>query len=337
MFGLTLSGEDILKHHEYSFGVLYGLKSEDVAYEAEYVNRQFFPTIRLFGYDMPEKYQNLFQNTAGDKESYFERRQGGGIEITTPVLQTWQTTVSLLTGYDYCQFSALTDLETLRDPLPDEGVLSGASAGILFDRFRNFRYPDEKVGQSLLLKYTWYNDALGSDFHFNKFTGALDIRLPMPFLRSHLLRLKAAGGLIDGEIPVQGVFQAGGFLFDAPSTIPEEPQWYLRGYEENAFAGDRVIVGTVEYRMPFWSPQRTIWGGRFFIDSIIGSAFYETGDAWHSDAQDLDLKHGVGGELTLNVGAYYGKYPVSLSVGFARGLDAELGESQIYFKGVMSR
>jgi outer membrane protein insertion porin family len=332
MLGLTLSGEDILEQHEYSLAVLYGLKSEDIAYEVEYINRQFLPTIRLFGDDMPEKYHALFRNTAGEEEPYFERRQGFGIDIAVPVFRTHLTTVSVLAGYDYQTLSNLTDLAELSEPLPDEGTLSSASAGLLFDRIGDSRYPNEQSGQLVLLKYSRYDESLGSDFTIDEFTGELDVRLKVPFLRKHLLRLRTAGGLSEGETLEQGMFQLGGFLVNSPAHILEGPQFYLRGYEENAFAGDRVVVGTAEYRFPIWFPQRTIWGGRFFIDSITGSAFYETGDAWKDDERDLDLKQSVGGELTLNFGAYYGKYPINLGVGFARGLDDDLGESQVYFK-----
>jgi hypothetical protein len=330
--GLRLRGKDILEHHEYSVGLLYGLESQNISFDAEYINMQFSPTIHLFGYDLPEGYSDLFQNTEGKEKEYFERQQGFGVNILLPVYRTRNSTLSLRTGYEYQKLSALTDLETLSAPLPDEGTLSGASAGIVFDRPGTFRYPDEQAGQLLLLKYTRYDESLGSDFDINEFTGELDIRLKVPVMRTHLLNFRAAGGLSNEDILEQGVFQLGGFLFEQPPHILERPQFFLRGYEENAFAGDRVVVGTVEYRFPLWSPQRTVWGGRIFWDSIATRVFYETGDAWKNDERDLELKHSVGGELTLNLGVYYGRFPLSLGVGFAQGLDNDTGELQVYFR-----
>ncbi len=335
MLGLTLSGKDMLEQHTYSLTTLYGLKSQDAAYEAEYINQQFFPTIRLFGYDLPEKYADIFRNRQANEEEYFERRQGCGVNLLLPLIRSQHNSLSLVTGYEYQKRSALTDLAALNAPLPDEGVLAGASVGLLFADPGHYLYPDERTGEFALLQYTRYDESFGSDFTLDTFTGALDINLELPFLRRHLVRFSVVGGVSQGERPEQGVFQLGGsFVKEQRSWEPKHMlstrQFVLRGYKENTFVGDRVVVGTLEYRLPIWSPQRTLWGGRIFTDSLTASGFYETGDAWDNAERDLELKHSAGGELTLNFGLSYGKYPLSLGIGFAQGFDADSGKSQVY-------
>lgn len=185
-----------------------------------------------------------------------------------------------------------------------------------------------------LIKYKRYDETFGSDFTIDEVTREANLYLGVPFLRHHVLALRAAGGLSDGDLFTQGVFQLGGYTFEMESGIEYETKFFLRGYEENTFAGDRVVPGTVEYRFPLWFPQRTMWNGRILWDSIVRTAFFETGDAWNHSDDDADLNHSAEGELTLNLGLRHGRFPLSLGVGFAHGFDEDNGESHgsdLYF------
>lgn len=335
--GLNLEGEDYLEHHTYSSSVLYGVGSQRVAFDAEYLNKQFYPTVRVFGYDRAKGYSNLFQDNRGEDEDYWEREQGVGGDLRIPLYRTHGADLSLLTGYEYQQVKNLTDIDDLVPPWPDEGVLASASAGIVFESFNRTRYSiSPEKGGLLLIKYRRYDELFDSDFNIDELVGEANLYLGIPFLRNHVLALRAAGGLSDGDTLTQGVFQLGGYLFNMPSEVWYGPQFFLRGYEENVFAGDRIALGTVEYRFPLWFPQRTLWDGRILVDSLAGTAFFETGDAWDNRDDEVDFKYSAGGELTVNLGLRYGKMPVSLGVGFAYGFDQDQGKSQVFFKLILA-
>ncbi|MBD3307104.1 BamA/TamA family outer membrane protein [candidate division KSB3 bacterium] len=329
--GLTLSGNDILEQHAYALSVLYGLESGNASFDAQYLNTQFYPTIRLFGYDRPAEYSDLFVNAQGDDEDYWEQQQGGGIDVMMPLYRTLNTEISLLAGYEYQELTHLTDPDTLFAPRPDEGTLGKVSVGALWQHLKSAPYAiGSESGVQIFAEYTRNDEIFGSDYNIDEFLGEATLYVPSPVGRHHVLAVRALGGLSDGDTLAQGVFQLGGYTLNTQAALIYEPQIFLRGYEENAFTGDRVALGTVEYRVPIWFLQRTVWRGRILWDSIAGTAFFETGDAWHNADDEASLQSSAGVELTLNLGLRYGRWPLSLSLGFAQGFDEDTGESQVY-------
>ena len=175
----------------------------------------------------------------------------------------------------------------------------------------------------------WSAD-IGSDFQLDTVVGGTAIYLKVPKLRHHVLTLKAAGGFSDGDTLSQGIFQLGGYYLNIGSIELSDRQFYLRGYEEKAFSGNRLAVGTVEYRFPLRYPQRGFAKGWLFIDSIAGAMFYDIGNAWDGNANLSDFKGSVGAELRINFGLQYNEMPLTLRLGYAEGL-AEEGESQFFY------
>jgi len=329
--GLKLYGNDLLGQHAYALTLLYGFESQRLAFEAEYLNRQFYPDIRLFGYDYAYPYAKLLWNNRGEEVDYWERRQGFGGELQFPFYQTRRTTVTLTTGFEYTKLRQLTALQDLLPPDPDEGILSDVAASVVFDNTFQPRFAFfPKIGDRLLLQYRRYDEIFGSDFNINAVVAASTSYIPLPVGQDHLLVLKAAGGLSDGDTLAQGLFQLGGYGFKLQNDTSSVPQFVLRGYEGNLFSGDRVLLGTAEYRAPLAFPQRTIWHGRIFVDSISGALFVEGGDAWTSDVRERELKYSAGGEVVLHLGWKDGRRPMNIGIGVANGFDEERGETQVY-------
>lgn len=328
--GLSLTGQDHLEQHTYGITLLYGFDSQRLEVEAEYLNDQFYPTIRLFGYDRSELYSDLFRNPRGGEEDYWERQQGGGLELLIPVFRSRRSDWYLTAGYEYSLLDHLTDMNELLAPLPDDGALASVSAGLLMKSFDRYRYSiSPESGMFALLEYERNDELFGSDFNIHKAIGEVNVYLNS-FFKRHVIALKAAGGLSDGDTLTQGVFQLGGYGFGLETDIWYEPQLFLRGYETNSFAGDRVAVGTLEYRFPLWFPQHPLWGGRIFWDSLAGSVFVESGDAWDHSG-DPEFKSSAGAELLMQYGFRYGQLPLRFGIGFAHGFDEDEGENQIYF------
>lgn len=331
--GGKFTGADLLGEHSYSLSVLYGLKSKRFALDGEYVNKQFYPIVRVFGYDKANKYTDLALNTQDEKESYVEQEQAIGVDIEVPLFRSHRTTFSLTGGYEYTKLDNLTSLAELRAPFPERGILSKLSAGIVVRSFNYHRYSiSPESGVSVLAEYEKSDKRFGSDFNIDKVVGEVNVYLNS-FFRHHVLVLKAAGGLSKGDTLSQGVFWLGGYdLFSKQKKkLWDELQFYLRGYEVNNFSGHRIALGTVEYRFPIWFPQMTMWDGWILWDHIRGLIFFEGGDTWNA-GEDLDLKLSAGVEFETGFGIQHGRKPLSLSVGFAHGFDQDDGESQVYFR-----
>ncbi|MCP4397542.1 MAG: BamA/TamA family outer membrane protein [bacterium] len=332
LLGLNLGGGDKLGRHKYSLSLLYGLESNRMAFDAEYVNEQFFPTIGIVGYDRAVSYSDLFLNPQGGSEDYWERQQGGGIEIGIPLFRSLRSDLYITARYDFLEVSRLTKKEDLWQPLPDEGSLGNASSRIIWRSFERSRFSiSPEAGFLTSVRYRRYDEIFGSDFNIHEATGDLNLYLNLPF-QHHVLFLRGAGGISDGDTLQQGLFQIGGYLLDFETELIYEPKFHLRGYESTAYSGDRFVLGTVEYRFPLWYVQKPTLNGLLFWNSIAGNLFVDAGHAWKEESAEMDLQYSVGGELNLNIAYRYGRMPLGLRVGVAHGFDEELGETQLYFK-----
>jgi len=328
--GLGLAGSDALARHEYSLSAMYGFESNRFDLEGQYLNNQFFPSIGLFGYSKGVGYGDMFIAKDGDKEDYWELQQGGGIEIGFPIYRTNRTDAYLTAGYEYKEIEHLTDLDKLSAPYPDEGALGNASSRFIlrsFEEYQNSISPEKGVLTSV--RYRRYDEMFGSDFNISEVVGDLNLFVPTPF-KHHVLFLRGAGGVSDGDTLQQGLFQLGGYMWNFETQVIYEPTFYLRGYKDNVFKGDRFALATAEYRLPIWYANRTIFSGLFFLESFSGSAFFEAGDAWKDDTEDAELESSVGGDISARF--VYKRLHLQGYAGVAHGLDEENGETQVYFK-----
>lgn len=328
--GLATSGNDVLEQHRYSLALLYGSNSERLSASGIYQNTQFYPEITLFGHDVTTYLPDVFQNAEDDNDDYWQRDQVVGLRVSLPLYRSENTALYFSTGYRYQKMESLIAPEML-SPIPDEGVLSGISAGLTFGSLENYIYSISPE-QGFLTSLTYQHDdsAFGSDFDLDTAIGDTRVYLKVPKLDHHVLALKTAGGLSEGETLAQGVFRLGGTSISSVLARSDQRRFHLRGYESNALLGDRFALGSLEYRLPLWYPQRGLSKGWLFFDSIVGAAFYDIGNAWDGETDWDEFKAGVGGELRINLGLQYNTLPVTLRIGYAEGLDDELGESQVY-------
>ena len=327
--GINTVGQDVLAQHYYDLSVLYGLSSSRVGFYGLYRNTQFFPAITLFASDAANVFSDLFANAHGNAENYWQREQVAGLTVSLPVYRSQKADVAFSLGYRYKNLKPLTDLAKVA-PTPDEGQLSGLSAGVYLQHLKSSIYAISPES-GFLTSFTYRRDdqSLGSDFNLNTYVGDVRAYLPAPFFRHHILALRATGGVSEGDVPKQGVFQLGGFASNSVVAVLEQQRFFLRGYETNALAGERFALGSAEYRFPIWFPQRAIDAllTDLFVDSITGAVFYDFGNAWTGDVELSDFKSGVGAELRVNLKVSHA-IPLTIRLGFAKGLDSELGKAQ---------
>ena len=114
---------------------------------------------------------------------------------------------------------------------------------------------------------------LGGDFHFQKasiehqfYTKAGD--------HSQVWALRAMYGYGRGDLTEFNQFRLGG-------------QGSLRGYRDDQFRGDRMILGTLEYRFPL-------------SRKIQGAIFTDWGSAWDTGLKPKNVKGSVGVGVALN-------------------------------------
>ncbi len=127
-----------------------------------------------------------------------------------------------------------------------------------------------------------------------------------------------------------GEFNVFSLLEPISEPLFNKRDYALRGYAEGLpqLAGRRMQLATLEWRFPgsliergFMSPPLGIiqWSGALFAET--GAAYEESADGYYSS---------VGFELQAEVNLFYG-LTSRMRLGFANGLDSDIGEPRMYF------
>lgn len=137
----------------------------------------------------------------------------------------------------------------------------------------------------------------GGDFDYNKFT--FEDRHYFKVGRNQVVAVRGMLGFGDGSMPKSARYSAGG-------------QSTLRGYEDQQFEGDHMLLGTVEYRFPV-------------VNKVQAAVFTDFGGAWNNkyDLSDLHTSIGIGIMVDTPIG------PIRLDYG--RGEDG--GKTHFTFGG----
>lgn len=134
----------------------------------------------------------------------------------------------------------------------------------------NIFYPTEGTRTSLSVEYA----GLGGDFDYTKLTGSVQKYYKVG--HAQVLALRGSAGYANEDLPEAALFEVGG-------------QNSVRGYRDGQFSGNRMLMGTMEYRFPL-------------MNKVQGALFTDVGDAWggkswgswSSIEEDLDLHASVG-------------------------------------------
>lgn len=141
---------------------------------------------------------------------------------------------------------------------------------------------DPTRGKRLSFTGIWAGNGLGGDFDYFKFI--VENRLYYKVGHAHVIAVRLMGGIADGDMPYNDLFTLGG----ADN---------LRGYEDDEFRGDKMYLGTIEYRYPIAKKVQ----GVFFVDA--GNAWGGTDKVpWYHDKDELHVAGGLGFRVTTPIG-----------------------------------
>jgi hypothetical protein len=146
----------------------------------------------------------------------------------------------------------------------------------------------------------------------------------------------AAGAGSDGIRPFElgGVATADEFLAEPMlGTSPpfNRREFILRGYPDGLakLTGTNMRLLSGEWRFPVVRIERGWMAFPLGIDKIHANGFIDTGAAWTEGNSPDKPYTGIGSEVTLEL--VFGYWiPINLTIGFAHGLDDDLGEDQVY-------
>jgi outer membrane translocation and assembly module TamA len=217
--------------------------------------------------------------------------------------------------------------------LPERGLLAQLRTGWAYSTVRRFVYdisPSE--GAFLSVGVSAADPLIGSQFRNVTLTWTGQTYLRNPLWRLHVLALRYAGGVSEGDLGRRGVFGVGGF--PQVSIVDQLTQQIflggavMRGYPPNVRVGTQYHLAQVEYRFPLFRPQVGVSTLPFYVNRLYAGVFADVGDAFTGRLRDAEWRLGTGAELLIDFTLGY-FLAFTLRVGIARGwMDG--GETQGY-------
>ena len=202
---------------------------------------------------------------------YDDKRTGFVVSYGHPLTEFFTVYLSLKTERIKLTRSGISNYEPIG--LFDGRANSGTLSAVYDNRDDLF---NPKTGTFINASVQSAGGFFGGDEEFTK--TQLEIRKYIPVGKSMTLALRAWGGAVNGKsFSSSDVFYLGG----ADS---------LRGYHDNIFMGDRMILLNAELRFPI--AKLTVLSGAIFVDA---------GNAWFKDqgSSKLHTDAGIGLRLTL--------------------------------------
>ncbi len=320
--GLQASFDDILQKHAVNVAIVYGLLSSRVSYGLSYVNRMLDPLLAVQLSEFPS-----IAATQDGKNYYFQRVQGLNFFAARPFFNELSQQItnigSLEIGFNNLQPIAELVPKEANQSLVRKGwnnfVALGFSSSEISGGYTADIHPTNGYRFNIRLENA--NRILQSQFEYTQLF--VDIRRYLPLWFDHVLALRTSTELSSGNTTP--------LLLGGPPvnlSIGIQDFLPLRGFDIAQFIGNRLVLGTVEYRFPILTRLNTVLSG-IYIDSIYGALFVDMGDAWFEGQRGFKFNAGGGGELRFRV-AVGNRSTLGAYIGLARKI-TEVGNNQFYF------
>lgn len=306
---IYLGSFDPLQQHLYYLNL--GLDGKP-SYTLYYVNNQFWPQINVSLSDLSVPY-----GWNGDGTTYWEREKDNVVlfSLFDNRVFTEYDKMAVTVGLHNINLTNLTSLDGLA-PTPSLGTLNSVILGWRYLNSRSYPYSiSPEDGLDLTLQVEMDSPQLKSDYSFTNYIGVLSnyFRLPPPH---QVLASKLIGFYSRGDQLAQSNFS-----------------WrsiFVRGYANSTIRGNKGALASLEYRFPLLYPEFGIYYGTTFFDRLWGDLFFDEGGATFGKFDSSALLRGVGGELNLAINSGWGFYGLTVTLGYAEGLD-QGGSNYFYF------
>lgn len=210
------------------------------------------------------------------KEEYMRKYTGGEITLGRPVSEFSTNYITLRHRKD--EYVKHVSSGNAGDRSGEEGSVwrnknFGITRSIILEHVTDTRdnIYNPMTGGKVNLS-SEFGGLLGGDFTFQKYS--IDHQRFFKAGHAQVWALRTKGGIGFGDISEFNQFRVGG-------------QDTLRGYREAQFRGERMVLGTLEYRFPLFS-------------KVQGALFTDWGTAWDTGFDPEEFHGSVGFGISLN-------------------------------------
>ena len=281
--GVSTSGGDVLGFHSYA------LTLTNDGHSAVYSYDRWYPTFTVAAFRFDDQLT----------QSYTDTQQRLQAQVSVP-FRRFERQLSAYVGY-------VRDEHSSDDVGFFQGTLQGVRAGAVFNTARTFDFSvSPERGVTALVDY----EHLGGDASVQQTRADVRGYLALPWLRSHVLAARVAGGRQSGDFIPQRELRVGGAGFGELLGL-DLRNFPVRGYSTSTLRGRSATIGSLEYRMPVWNIDRgpSVWP--VYFQRIVGDVFVDAGRAGGATIAStgaevsLDLFLGYAAPLRYRMGVAY--------------------------------
>ena len=334
-FGASTGGTDPIFRHSWSAWADYNTSAGFLGGGFRWFYDRFKPTLYVGGdeyvldygqsiYEYPDLTQpgSHILNIHGNYRHYFEQHQSAQVGAFYLWRQRYFFSGQFL--YDHRNAWSKLDAFTYEPFLPVRGNFSGPSLAITWDKTNAWRYSiSPEQGYALTVTGTAWEKMFASDFRKEIVTADGRYYIPVPLIPFSVIALRGVGGFAQGDAIRPSTFRVGGALGESVFTFTTPNYYSLRGFPFFAFGGERLVLGSAEYRFPIDRPNRGLGTGPVYLQHVHGSIFADSGQVWNdgpiSTAQTA-WHTGVGAEVRFDTIWYY-YFPLTIRLGYAFALN----------------
>ncbi|MBP1635461.1 MAG: domain protein beta Propeller [Acidobacteria bacterium] len=325
--GVATGGVDVLRRHGWDAILRWRVGSQHEAVNGLHRARPDWDV----GYTYDRWRTPLFVS-ASDETSFLTVRTAGGARLPDAELRERKANAGLLlpvVRVRHVQLwqAAFTYERSTLDITgsPHTFRRNAVQGGWMLDSARRFGYSiSQEEGQSLGVATEQVRAALGADGDAQAWTAQARLFRRLGG-RHSVVAARVGAAASSGDQNVRRVFFLGGA---APSgsvlSVDSEAVEMLRGLEEEAYSGTRVVSGSLEYRFPLARVERGWHTFPLFLRAFHAAVFADAGHAWDSGFAWSDLKASAGAELAVDTVVGFG-LPVTVAGGIAWARDGATG------------
>jgi outer membrane protein assembly factor BamA len=275
--------------------------------------------------------------TMDGKNYYFQRVQGGTVFVAHPLFNNFSQEISNIGVLEV----SVNNLNPIQ-----EFISTHANRNLIREGLNNYvalEFQSQNIyggytadihplgGYRFNLRLEDATRFLGSKYEYIQIRSDLRNYISIPFLPNNVLAFRGNFEFSTGNITPL-------FLGGPPINVNIGIQNFvpLRGFNIAELLGNRLVLGSLEYRFPIFTRMNFTFSG-IYIDGIYAALFADIGDSWFEEERRFQLNTGLGGEIRIRVGVG-NRSTIGTYIGLARKivqenkfLDFDKVNNQFYF------
>jgi hypothetical protein len=329
-YGFMTWGSDALYRHFYSLAAFISDTTHRGRLFVQYALSSFYPDFIIEYEDDSLFYGKDDFPWEDDNRTTTKRKmtRSGAFGMAIP-FNYFNSIHQLLITYNYEKtytdlYIPLVETRSYRDTLVK---IAGA---YYFSNAKIYSYSvSQEDGRVFYIISDNYSGRIGSDLSFYKIRGEYSEYLP-GIGRNNVIMLRLRGGASFDNPDYLAPYNLGRFEKGKKGSVAsDEDQFGLRGYPSGMVYGNRLAVGTLEYRLPLLQFDFGYETAPLLFRDIWLTVFAEYGNVWMEDTAIKDFRSSAGLELHMKITLGY-RYDLQGYIGFSRGFNT-YGEDQLYF------